>query len=121
MGSTRQPSAGADVRLHKGTLDDAIDFSCKPLNTTHGQPETRADRERRVKRYIERHPKMGKREIAEWCGVSETTAWRFKQDVCPEGGPNRPRETVGRDGKSPPRHERQHHEDRHREPAQGGA
>ena len=69
--------------VHKGTIEDAIDFSCKPLNAAHGRPETRADRERRVKLMIDRHyPEWSANKIAKHCGVSNSTVSIYCKDVC---------------------------------------
>lgn len=67
--------------IHKGDIEAAIDFSCKPLNSEHGAPETRADRERRVRRMIERHTDWADKRIGDHCGVSNHTVKRYRDDM----------------------------------------
>lgn len=76
-----------EVELVKGSQQDALDDACRPENACHGLPETRKDREHRVKRYIEAHPGTSNRKTAEWCGVNQTTVGRYKRG---EGGSNEP-------------------------------
>jgi len=86
--------------VHKGTLEDAIDFSCKPLNAAHGRPETRADRERRIRVMIERHADWSLRKLGEWCGVDHTTIKKYKDES--GVGKSTPDRVTGSDGKSYP-------------------
>jgi len=88
-----------DATIHVDGVDAAIDYSCQPLNAKHGQPETRADRERRVKRMIERHGDWSDRRIADHCGVHSSTVGTYRNQV---SNLDTCEKRVGKDGKSYP-------------------
>ncbi len=77
--TVKAEQADITATIHKGDLEDAIDFSCKPLNDAHGQPETASQRQARIRKYIQRHDDHSNRQIAEWCGCSEGTIRNYRK------------------------------------------
>jgi len=71
------------------------------LSTTHGQPWTRSDRERRVRRMVERHGDWSLRLLADWCGCDHTTIKKYR-DESGVGKPTPGDVRTGRDGKQYP-------------------
>lgn len=61
-----------EVKVHKGTLEDAILFAAG-ANATHGLPRTNADKRRAVLAVLELRPQWSDNAIAKQCGVSHPT------------------------------------------------
>lgn len=92
----------APAIVYEGDLQDAIDYSCKPLNARHGQPETREGRRRRVKAMLERHWGCKNTTLANHCGVSEGMIRYQREEI--ERKQQEPEEPRGKPDGSDPSH-----------------
>lgn len=99
-----------EAEVIQGTIDDAIDDTCRPHNAEHGKRETLREKRDRVNKYMKLHADKSVRDVAEWCGVSKSAVDRYRKGMTrpekspvPCGTPETAPITVGRDGKTYPK------------------